>query len=193
MSFSPRAEPRGGRGVRRELGAGKGCRAASALTRPRPQALPYVALLIVMLFFIYAVIGMQVSGGQAQVGGLGHVRGGHLWTLERGLIGMEAGPSTLPASSILATKVSDAGLRKDPRHLVPGDCRTGRLGAIREEPRQAGGQQGPPIRASGGLSLPSGEPSPPIPRMESLSWLVLGKLARRPASLWLDGKSFTQP
>ena len=25
------------------------------------QALPYVALLIVMLFFIYAVIGMQVS------------------------------------------------------------------------------------------------------------------------------------
>jgi hypothetical protein len=27
------------------------------------QALPYVALLIVMLFFIYAVIGMQVSIG----------------------------------------------------------------------------------------------------------------------------------
>ncbi|KAK2101419.1 Voltage-dependent L-type calcium channel subunit alpha-1C, partial [Saguinus oedipus] len=26
------------------------------------QALPYVALLIVMLFFIYAVIGMQVFG-----------------------------------------------------------------------------------------------------------------------------------
>ena len=26
------------------------------------QALPYVALLIVMLFFIYAVIGMQVGG-----------------------------------------------------------------------------------------------------------------------------------
>lgn len=25
------------------------------------QALPYVALLIIMLFFIYAVIGMQVS------------------------------------------------------------------------------------------------------------------------------------
>ena len=25
------------------------------------QALPYVALLIVMLFFIYAVVGMQVS------------------------------------------------------------------------------------------------------------------------------------
>lgn len=28
------------------------------------QALPYVALLIVMLFFIYAVIGMQVSSHQ---------------------------------------------------------------------------------------------------------------------------------
>lgn len=27
----------------------------------RTQALPYVALLIAMLFFIYAVIGMQVS------------------------------------------------------------------------------------------------------------------------------------
>lgn len=29
------------------------------------QALPYVALLIVMLFFIYAVIGMQVRGRRA--------------------------------------------------------------------------------------------------------------------------------
>lgn len=27
------------------------------------QALPYVALLIAMIFFIYAVIGMQVSSG----------------------------------------------------------------------------------------------------------------------------------
>lgn len=26
-----------------------------------PQALPYVCLLIAMLFFIYAIIGMQVS------------------------------------------------------------------------------------------------------------------------------------
>lgn len=35
------------------------------LQQPRSfvsQALPYVALLIVMLFFIYAVIGMQVRG-----------------------------------------------------------------------------------------------------------------------------------
>jgi hypothetical protein len=31
-----------------------------------PQALPYVALLIVMLFFIYAVIGMQVRARWAQ-------------------------------------------------------------------------------------------------------------------------------
>lgn len=31
------------------------------------QALPYVALLIVMLFFIYAVIGMQVRGAGARV------------------------------------------------------------------------------------------------------------------------------
>ena len=30
------------------------------LTTPFPQALPYVALLIAMIFFIYAVIGMQV-------------------------------------------------------------------------------------------------------------------------------------
>lgn len=29
---------------------------------PFSQALPYVALLIAMIFFIYAVIGMQVSG-----------------------------------------------------------------------------------------------------------------------------------
>lgn len=37
------------------------------LTRVPPvfQALPYVALLIAMLFFIYAVIGMQVRGQRA--------------------------------------------------------------------------------------------------------------------------------
>lgn len=29
-----------------------------------PKALPYVALLIAMIFFIYAVIGMQVGGAQ---------------------------------------------------------------------------------------------------------------------------------
>lgn len=34
---------------------------ADVTVSPLPQALPYVALLIVMLFFIYAVIGMQVS------------------------------------------------------------------------------------------------------------------------------------
>lgn len=36
-----------------------------SLTRVPPvfQALPYVALLIAMLFFIYAVIGMQVRSG----------------------------------------------------------------------------------------------------------------------------------
>lgn len=28
---------------------------------PFPQALPYVCLLIAMLFFIYAIIGMQVK------------------------------------------------------------------------------------------------------------------------------------
>lgn len=48
-------------------------------------------------------------------------------------------------------------------------------------------------RASGGLSLPSGEPSPPVPHMESLSWLELGKAVCPPASPWLDGKNFTQP
>lgn len=32
-----------------------------------PQALPYVALLIAMIFFIYAVIGMQVIGGWENV------------------------------------------------------------------------------------------------------------------------------
>lgn len=31
------------------------------------QALPYVALLIIMLFFIYAVIGMQVSTNDVQI------------------------------------------------------------------------------------------------------------------------------
>lgn len=31
------------------------------LSSPFPQALPYVCLLIAMLFFIYAIIGMQVK------------------------------------------------------------------------------------------------------------------------------------
>lgn len=35
-----------------------------------PQALPYVCLLIAMLFFIYAIIGMQV--GAAGRGAHGH-------------------------------------------------------------------------------------------------------------------------
>lgn len=71
------------------------------LTPPlHPQALPYVALLIVMLFFIYAVIGMQVrAGGPNSKRGSGPRGGGHLWTLEGGLISTEAGPSTLPVSS----------------------------------------------------------------------------------------------
>lgn len=38
------------------------------------QALPYVALLIVMLFFIYAVIGMQVRGTRAGGWGLVFIR-----------------------------------------------------------------------------------------------------------------------
>lgn len=39
-----------------------------------PQALPYVCLLIAMLFFIYAIIGMQVGAARpgARVPSLGH-------------------------------------------------------------------------------------------------------------------------
>lgn len=40
-----------------------GRRPALSPVLPPFQALPYVALLIAMLFFIYAVIGMQVSSG----------------------------------------------------------------------------------------------------------------------------------
>lgn len=52
-----------------------GGRGQGASRRPLPQALPYVALLIVMLFFIYAVIGMQVSGRLCAWGG-GRAGGG---------------------------------------------------------------------------------------------------------------------
>lgn len=42
-----------------------------------PQALPYVALLIAMIFFIYAVIGMQVRAPGSPPGtGGGEGRGG---------------------------------------------------------------------------------------------------------------------
>lgn len=46
---------------------------------PDSQALPYVALLIAMIFFIYAVIGMQVryrTGGQA---GAANKKTGWFW------------------------------------------------------------------------------------------------------------------
>lgn len=156
---------------------------------PHPQALPYVALLIVMLFFIYAVIGMQVrAGGPCSKWGSGpRGGGGHLWTLEGGRISTESGPSTLPASSVPATMGSDAGPRKDAGHLTPGGCRTGRLGAIQEEPWHMGGQQGSPEEGIRCLSLPPCKPCPPIPHMESLSWLVLGKrgpLSRFPLAPW---------
>lgn len=42
---------------------GRGGEAGTEPTASFFQALPYVALLIAMLFFIYAVIGMQVSTG----------------------------------------------------------------------------------------------------------------------------------
>lgn len=41
--------------------AARGLEAGAEPVLPLFQALPYVALLIAMLFFIYAVIGMQVS------------------------------------------------------------------------------------------------------------------------------------
>lgn len=48
------------------MGAGKGnvcvVSAAASSNSVCLQALPYVCLLIAMLFFIYAIIGMQVSG-----------------------------------------------------------------------------------------------------------------------------------
>lgn len=47
-----------------QKGRGMGQTSGAMALTPLPilQALPYVALLIVMLFFIYAVIGMQVRG-----------------------------------------------------------------------------------------------------------------------------------
>ncbi|KAK2494945.1 hypothetical protein MC885_005653, partial [Smutsia gigantea] len=68
-SFQPRVEP----GVPGELKEGRAAKQAGEALRTDPlpphQALPYVALLIVMLFFIYAVIGMQMFGKIALVDG----------------------------------------------------------------------------------------------------------------------------
>lgn len=73
--------------------------------------------------------------------------------------------------------------------MVGGGCKTGRLGAIQEEPWHTGGQQGPPEEGIRCLSLPPCERWPPIPHMESLSWLVLGKhgpLSRFPLAPWQE-------
>lgn len=91
----------------------------------------------------------------------------------------------LDAPSILATRGVAANLREEAVHLVPDGCSASQAGAIQEEPWHAGEQQGPLcvsqalIRASGGLGLPSSEPSPPIPHTESLSWLAVGKTGPR--------------
>lgn len=64
-------------------------RGASRTLHLAPQALPYVALLIVMLFFIYAVIGMQVRAPE------GLPRRRHPWVLG-GWAPPPAGPSWKP-------------------------------------------------------------------------------------------------
>lgn len=50
------------------------------------QALPYVALLIVMLFFIYAVIGMQVFGKIAMVEGTAIHRNNNFQTFPQAVL-----------------------------------------------------------------------------------------------------------
>ena len=50
------------------------------------QALPYVALLIVMLFFIYAVIGMQVFGKIALVEGTAIHRNNNFQTFPQAVL-----------------------------------------------------------------------------------------------------------
>ena len=64
------------------------------------QALPYVALLIVMLFFIYAVIGMQVRGT-----GVG--------------FGLERDPGLEQALNLIASgEMGQRGTRSSARHSL---------------------------------------------------------------------------
>ena len=106
-----------------------------------------MALLIVMLFFIYAVIGMQVRGG-------------------RGASGRRAG-RTLPPSGLAAALGSPAGPEEEvvPRRRNNSQAEAAR-GMEAGEALWADGKgqialQGP-VRGSGGLGLRSpGAPCPP--------------------------------
>ena len=137
----PRPQGPGEREGREGRAAGQAAELRALSLRPRPQALPYVALLIVMLFFIYAVIGMQVRGGRRASGGRAGVRAG--WTL--------------PPPGLLAALGSAAGPEKE---VVPRQRSVSQAEAARgvEAGRLCGrtdkGQialQGP-IGGSGGLS-----------------------------------------
>lgn len=88
--------------------------------RSCPQALPYVALLIVMLFFIYAVIGMQVRGrwAQAKRWVLAKLEGVSVDPQRPNNMQLKAGPS-LPSISLFSnlteeveTRPRSSGLRR---------------------------------------------------------------------------------
>lgn len=62
VAAGQRAEPSRGWGLRKWVGLAVVLKMGLCINSSfLSQALPYVALLIAMIFFIYAVIGMQVS------------------------------------------------------------------------------------------------------------------------------------
>lgn len=85
------------------------------------QALPYVALLIVMLFFIYAVIGMQVRGAG---GGFGLERGpepGSSWGDGAGgdWVLCTAVPGALSTVGLFCPGLRGCTELTQPEHLLP--------------------------------------------------------------------------
>lgn len=138
------------------------------------QALPYVALLIAMLFFIYAVIGMQVRAR----GPLGGRPAG--WTLTQPAPCIPAAPglATAPGEEVVPSRPSVSQEEAAQGNLVSRWTRAELLSTA-------------PAGGSGGLSYPLLEH--PALYMETLSQLLVRNTVPLTRFIWLEEKTFTQP
>lgn len=143
--------------------------------RPCPQALPYVALLIVMLFFIYAVIGMQVRA-RGPLGGRPACR-------------LDPHPACPlhPGSPGLGHSPRGGGGSQPAQHQSGG----GSPGEPCGQMDKGGTALHSPAGGSGGLSYPLLEH--PALYIETLSQLLVRNTVPLTRFIWLEEKTFTQP
>ncbi|EDW57606.2 uncharacterized protein Dvir_GJ18055 [Drosophila virilis] len=85
------------------------------------QALPYVALLIVLLFFIYAVVGMQVFGKIALDGGTAITRNNNFQTFQQAVLVLFRSATGEAWQEIMMSCSAQPEVRCDMQSDTPGD------------------------------------------------------------------------